>query len=66
MLKIQAEGHGRWSMGYGRGGRECSEKELEMNTLWYSVGLQREGVVVCESLVETNPGVLPADLVLTR
>lgn len=52
-------------MGYGRGGRECSEKELEMNTLWYSVGLQKEGVVVRESLVETNPGVLPTDLVLT-
>lgn len=38
-------------MGYGRGGREWSEKELKMNILWYSVGLQREGVVFCESLV---------------
>lgn len=38
-------------MGYSRGGRGCSEKELKMNILWYSVGLQREGIVFCRSLV---------------
>lgn len=46
---------GGWSVGYGRGGIECLEKELKINILWYSASLQREGIVFCEGLVRLIP-----------